>query len=376
MTRRRRFSRSTTSVNATSAPPGRVRLIGYTSEQIVEFEVTDWSKVRDALTRWSVVWLNLEGLSDTASLQQVQNIFQLHPLALEDAVHVHQRAKVEQFGDQLFVVAHMIQYQQQLNSEQLSMFLGSNFVVTFQQGLPGDCFDAVRQRLLRAVGLLRHRRADYLAYTLLDAIIDAYFPVLEELGEQLEQLEQDCISQPQRATLTRLHGLKRELLNLRRLAWPLREATNSLVRDPHALIQEETRIYFRDCYDHAVRILDFVETERELAADLMDLYLSNVSQRMTEVMRVLTIISTLFIPLTFISSIYGMNFDPDASPWNMPELRWYFGYPLALTVMVVVGLSMIWYFRAKGWLTPIDLDLSKDQQEDTQPGITSPSEKS
>lgn len=191
-------------------------------------------------------------------------------------------------------------------------------------------------------------------YALLDALVDAYFPVLETWGERLEEIEDQIIASPRRSSVSQLYEAKRELLAMRRAVWPLREALNSLVRDETPLITPETRLFLRDCYDHAVRIIDLVETYRELASDLMDLYLSSISQRMNEIMKVLTIIATLFMPLTFISSIYGMNFDPDYSKWNMPELRWYLGYPFALLLMAIVGLAFLWYFRSKGWLRADD----------------------
>ena len=224
-------------------------------------------------------------------------------------------------------------------------------MITFQEGLPGDAFEPARDRIRKGSAQLRRLGADYLAYTLLDSVIDGYFPLLEELGERLESLEDEILARPQRSAIERLHDLKREMLILRRAVWPLREATNSLVRDANRFIGDEARVHLRDCYDHAVRIIDFVETDRELCTDLMDLYLSSINQRMTEVMKVLTIIATLFIPLTFIAGLYGMNFDTSRSPWNMPELRWYFGYPFALCLMAATAGLFAFYFWWKGWIT-------------------------
>jgi magnesium transporter len=312
--------------------------------------VTDLAAIPASLARWPVTWINVDGLGDVDLISRLAEMLGLHRLAIEDAVNTQQRAKVEQYRNHLFLVAHMASANQTLETEQLSLFLGSNFVVTFQQGLPGDPFGPVRDRIVKEAGHIRGTGPDYLAYALLDAVIDGYFPLLEAIGERLESLEDEILLRPGVQTTSIIHQTKRDLMTLRRAMWPLREAVNTLVRDANPLISPETRVYLRDCYDHTVRIIDFVETYRELGSDLMDLYLSSINQRMTEVMKVLTIIATIFIPLTFISSIYGMNFQTDKSPWNMPELTWYLGYPFALTMMAVLAMAMLYYFRRKGWI--------------------------
>ncbi len=269
--------------------------------------------------------------------------------ALEDVVNVHQRPKVEEYEDHSFIVTRMIQSDQAPTTEQVSMFLGERFLLTFQEQ-PGDCFNLVRDRLRKHRGQIRERKADYLVYALLDAVIDGYFPVFEDFGERLETLENLVMGQPSRDLVAQIHGMKRNLLALRRAIWPQREMVNALMRESLTHISDETRPYLRDCYDHTIQLMDVVETYREIASGLADVYLSSTSARMNEVMKVLTIIATIFMPLGFIASLYGMNFDAKASPWNMPELEWYWGYPFALVLMSVVALGFLAYFRRKGWI--------------------------
>jgi magnesium transporter len=330
-----------------------ITVLAYSSEGYTEQVVQDLTTLPQFLTCWPITWVNVDGLGDVQTISRLADMFDLHRLAVEDTVNTHQRAKVEHYRNHLFMVTHMATFNEHLETEQLSLFLGKNFVVTFQEGRPGDPFAPVRERIRKAVGLMRQSGADHLAYCLIDAVIDGYFPVLETIGERLESLEDAILARPAGKTASHVHQIKRDLMTLRRAVWPLREAMNSLVRDPSPLVSDETRLYLRDCYDHTVRIIDFTETCRELGSDLMDLYLSSINQRMTEVMKVLTIIATIFIPLTFISSIYGMNFHTD-SPWNMPELTWYFGYPFALSLMALTALVMLYYFSRKGWLRSPD----------------------
>jgi len=332
-----------------SAPRPVISVIAYSSDECMEQTIQDTAALREYLDRWPVTWINVDGLGDVQTIARLADILDLHRLAVEDTVNTHQRAKVEHYRNHLFMVVHMATYENSLETEQLSLFLGKNFVVTFQEGRPGDPFKPVRERIRQAVGHVRQSGADHLAYCLIDAVIDGYFPVLETTGERLENLEDEILARPTGGTASRVHQIKRDLMTLRRTIWPLREAMNSLLRDPSPLVTDETRLYLRDCYDHTVRIIDFIETYRELGSDLMDLYLSSISQRMTEVMKVLTIIATVFIPLTFISSIYGMNFQTERSPWNMPELTWYLGYPFALGIMAAMAFGMLFYFRRQGW---------------------------
>lgn len=332
------------------APQPQIQLLAYSADKFIERNIADAEEIRQYLGKWHVCWVNVDGLGDARTLETLAAIFQLHPLAMEDVVNLHQRAKVDRFGDRTFMVSHMIRLTDHLESEQVSIFLGPDFLVTFQESPGWDCLEPVRERIRKAVTRVREAGAGYLAYAILDAIIDHYFPLLEACGERLEDIEDRIIAQPTRSVVADLHEMKRELLFVRRAIWPQREALNTLVRDEIPHINAETRLYLRDCYDHCVRLIDLVETYREVSSDLMDLYLSSISNRMNEIMKVLTIISTLFIPLTFIVGIYGMNFDNSISPWNMPETKWYFGYPLCLLLMAAITVGQFVFFRKKGWL--------------------------
>jgi magnesium transporter len=235
------------------------------------------------------------------------------------------------------------------HSEQVSFVLGKHYLLTVQEEPEQDCFQPVRDRIRHDKGIIRKRGADYLAYSLIDSIIDGYFPVLEAYGEQIDQLEDEVVTQPTRRTLEKIYQIRRELLALRRAIWPQRDALNSLIRDGSDLISPDVRIYLRDCYDHAVQVMDIVETYRELSSGLMDVYLSSISNKMNEIMKLLTVISSIFIPLTFIAGVYGMNFNTEKSPWNMPELNWYWGYPLCWAVMILTAAGLVFFFWRRGW---------------------------
>ena len=363
--RHRRLRRRKLQLSPPGADPGIVLtdpealtplidLILYNEHEFTEDRLSQISLVREHIEgplapKQSTIWLNIDGLGEAAMIQEVGDIFGFHKLALEDVVNVQQRAKLENYKDHQFLVTRIISYQERLESEQLSIFLGSRYIVTFQE-IPGDCFDPVRTRLRAGQTKIREAGPDYLMYSLLDSVIDSYFPVLEKLGEKMETLEVEILSGRSPQFLGELHALKRDLLTLRRAVWPLREIVNSLIRDTNPLISEQTRFYLRDCYDHVARIMDLVEMYRELAADLMDLYLSVVSHKMNEVIKVLTVISTIFIPLTFIVGVYGMNFDPASSPYNMPELRAYYGYPLVWAAMILFVVLLTLFFKRKGWI--------------------------
>jgi magnesium transporter len=329
----------------------KIRVIAYGSGAITDKRIDDPQAVREFLDRWPVTWVNVDGLGDAVTLGRIGEVFDLHRLSLEDVVNVHQRAKVEPYGKYHFIVGRMVNNgsDEALDTEQLSIFLGRNYVLTFQEH-PGDCFDTVRDRISKAGGRIRNCGPDYLAYALIDAFIDDYFPVLEKYGERLEELEDEVITRADTQVIAQIHQVKRDLLVLRRAIWPLREAVNSLVRDPTPLISDETRIYLRDCYDHAVQLIDLLENYREIASSLVEVYLSSVSNRLNEIMKVLTIFTVVFIPLNFIASIYGMNFNTESSPWNMPELNWRYGYPFTLGLMAAVALSMLISFRKKKWI--------------------------
>lgn len=355
--RRRRLHRRLQTAPV-GAPPGtlisqpgarlpEITVIRYDTQQFAEKRLTAVSELPPD-EESCVTWINIDGLGDADTVGEIGQRYHLHRLALEDVLNTCQRAKVDHFDPFLFLVAHVPTKGPEVQTEQLSLFLLKDTVITFQHGHPGDPFEPVRQRL-RKGGPARARGADYLMYALLDAAVDGYFPVLERLDEQLADLEESILNRPDRAVMHQVYEMKRNLLTLRRALWPLREATNTLVRDPHPLVAEETRLHLRDCHDHVVRVLDFVENFRELCADLTDLLLSSLSQRMGEVIKVLTMISTIFIPLTFITSIYGMNFNTEVSPYNMPELGWRFGYLMILGVMLTLAVILLLAFWRAGW---------------------------
>jgi magnesium transporter len=324
-------------------------VIAYGPDQIVELSPQAIEEIGRSPAGTRVTWIDVQGLGDVPMIRDLGVRFGLHALAIADIVHVDQRPKVEAYDTHLFIVVRMPQAGDRTSTEQVALIVGKDFVITFQER-PGDCFDLVRQRLAQPASRLRQTGADYLGYALIDAIVDSYFPVLEHLGEQIEALESGVFDRPDPATISRIHDVKRDLLELRRAIWPQRELVNSLLREDTPFIQASTRIYLRDCADHAFQLMDVVEIHREIASGLVDLYLSSLSARMNEIMKVLTIIATIFIPLGFVAGVYGMNFDRSISPFNMPELGWRFGYPFALGVMVVMALGMLGYFWRRGWL--------------------------
>ncbi len=326
-----------------------IRVVGYGPGQFDDRVVHGTGEIRPLLDVSPVVWVNVNGLADIGVIQEIGNLFGLHRLALEDAVNVHQRPKVEEYDNYTFIVSRLPQKAETLETEQVSMFLGDGMLITFQEG-PKDCFEPVRARLRQGKGRIRTQGADYLAYALIDAAIDSYFPVLETYGERVENLEAAVLRQPDSSLVAALHDIKRDLLTLRRAIWPQREMVNALVRDGSAFVSDSTRPYLRDCYDHCIQLMDMVETFRELASGLVDLYISTVGNRTNEIMKVLTVIATIFIPLSFIAGLYGMNFDGSASPWNMPELRWKYGYFFALGLMLVTALGLLGYFIRRGWV--------------------------
>jgi magnesium transporter len=296
-----------------------------------------------------VTWVHVVGLGDGALIEQIGRSFALHPLALEDVVHTNQRPKVERYDNVIQINIRIVDDVGSPETEQLSVFLGDGFVVSFEER-KGDIFEVVRERIREGAGTLCERTADFLAYALLDVAVDAFFPVLEAVSDDLEDIE-DAIPDAKLPQLTpRLRRAKHQLLGLRRALWPMREVLGSLAAEDSPLVHPETRAYLRDCQSHCAQLIDIVTTNRELATDLVDLQLSVAGQRMNEIMKVLTVMATMFIPLTFICSVYGMNFDPNASPLNMPELRWFYGYPFAITLMVGTAAGLLVYFRRRGWL--------------------------
>lgn len=345
----------TIAINQQSEPP-EIVLIDYDQEHHQYLAKITPAECSAYLDTNSVSWIDVRGLGDPATLQALAEVFKLHPLILENVVNVPQRPKYEDYQTQLLIVTQMVNSQPQDRGfwlEQVSFILGENYLLTIQEEPARDCFQPIRDRLRQNQGVIRQRQGDYLTYALWDTIIDGYYPILEVYGEKIELLEAKVLQQPNKSTLAQIHNIKRDLLALRRAIWSQRDALNLLIRDGHPLISDRTTQYLKDCYDHAVQIIDTIEIYRELASGLMDIYLSAVSNKMNEVMKLLAVISTIFIPLTFIAGIYGMNFNTEISPWNMPELNWYWGYPFCLGMMLAIALMLVVYFWRKGWLNNI-----------------------
>ncbi len=326
----------------------RIRVLHYDEENLEERELASADECAAYRGSGGVTWINVDGLHDVSQLQKLGEIFGLHPLALEDVLNVGQRPKLDEYDEQQFIVMKDLGWDGHIRSEQMSFFLGADYVITLQEE-PGDCFDPVRERLRKGKGRLRRCGADYLAYALVDALVDQAFPLLEKVGERIEELEAEVLENPSRETLLGIREVKHALLLIRRAAWPQREVIHAMQREDSRFVKKETRVYLRDLYDHTIQILDMIESYRDVTAGMLDVYLSSLSHRMNEVMKVLTIIATIFIPLTFVVGLYGMNFNTHASPWSMPELNWPFGYPLVLLVMLGMAAGMVLYFRRKGW---------------------------
>ncbi len=304
----------------------------------------------------SVSWFDIGGLGNEDFWQRIGTVFRLHPLVLEDIVNIPQKPKIEDYQDQLLIITKMVLPNPDGEGfwlEQVSFVVGKQYILTVQEQTGRDCLEPIRQRIRFKKGNIRTKKTDYLAYALWDAIIDGFFPVLEIYSDIIEELEDEVLFNPDRSTLAKIYQTRRELLALRRAMWSQRNALNVLIRDKSPLIGNEAIIHLRDCYDHAVQIIDIIETYRELASGLTDIYLSAVGNKMNEVMKLLTVISSIFIPLTFVAGIYGMNFNPEASPWNMPELNSYWGYPFFWMMMVVISTGMIYFFWQKGWFRTI-----------------------
>lgn len=346
-----------TSPGTLASPPDAashvvVTVVHYTAEDYTETRVTDLQAYLQTVPRDGVLWVNVDGLGDIQLLEILGAHFGLHPLSLEDVLHIPQRAKLEDYEHYQFLVFHMalVAPETTTETEQVSLFLGPSYVLTFQEQPDSDLFESVRLRLRQARGKLRQSGADYLAYALLDIAIDGFFPMLESLGERLTALEEAVLARPTRETMEDIYTVRRTLIALRRILWPLRQAVQAFGRDDSGLVTVSTRLFLRDCYDHVLQVLDVLENYRELVAGLMETYLSSQSNHLNEIMKVLTIISTIFIPLSFIAGVYGMNFKTEVSPWNMPELSWLWGYPFSLLLMTAVALSLLVFFRRKGWL--------------------------
>lgn len=339
-------------------PPGSLVYVGDKAEKQLKIRVVEYNDDSYAENVFSsleaclmpagpgkITWLDINGLQHIQSLQKLGECFRLHPLVLEDILNTHQRPKLEDHGDYLYLVLKVLTCQEPLgevNSEQLSLIVGSDFVISLHEG-EETLFDPIRDRL-KARGKIRRSGADYLAYALIDLVVDQYFVILERQGEAIEDLEEELIRRPEPQTLHKIHQLKRDMILLRRSVWPLREVLSQMERRESPLIQEATAIYFKDVYDHVIQVIDTVETFREMLSGMLDVYLSSVSNRLNEIMKVLTIIATVFIPLTFVAGVYGMNFE------YMPELKWRWGYFAVLAFMGLTGVCMLLLFRKRKWL--------------------------
>jgi magnesium transporter len=323
----------------------RITVIDYDGDNFLEKKVQTVEECFPFRETSTVTWINIDGIHDAEVVEKLGGYFGLHPLILEDIMNTSQRPKMEDLGDAIYIVLKMIEIgndRPEVTTEQMSLAFGRNFVLSFQER-PGDTFDPVRERIRRGKGRIRKMGPDYLAYALIDAIVDDYFLVLEKQGEQIECLEDELIANPKQETLHGLHTLKRDMIFVRKSVWPLREVISRLERAESPLIQKTTGIFLRDVYDHTIQVIDNIETYREMLSGMLDTYLSSLSNRMNEVMKTLTIIATIFIPLTFLAGVYGMNFK------FMPELNWRGGYFLVWGVMLAVGVFMVFYFKRKKW---------------------------
>ena len=324
----------------------RITVCEYDDQHFEEKELETLEECFRFRAEPTVTWVHVDGVHRVETLEKVGSCFQLHPLVLEDILNTDQRPKMEDYGQDLFIVLKMLNYDEktgQIAAEQISLVLRSRSVISFQER-GGGIFASLQERIRNGKGRLRKMGADYLAYALLDFIVDHYFLILERLGERIELLEEKLLTDPTTPTLQKIQNLKREMIFLRRWVWPLREVVNGLERGESAWVREATRVYLRDVYDHTIQVIDTIEIFREMLSGMMDIYLSSLNNRMNAVMKVLTIIATIFMPLTFLAGVYGMNFK------HMPELEWHWGYPAAWLVMVLIAVLMLFIFRRKKWL--------------------------
>ena len=351
----------TDETNQTGAPPGtiiyhgdkqtervKLSLIEFNEANFIEKEFYDLSECLDHVDANMVRWINVDGIHNVELIDAIGKRFNIHPLTLEDIVNTNQRPKFEDYDNYVVSIMKMLYFDSELQSEQLSVILFDGMVISFQEAQGGDAFDLIRNRIRLGKGRIRKMGADYLSYALIDAVVDCYFGILEKIGDRIEILEEDLIEEPTKETMRQLHNMKREMIFLRKSVWPMRELINNMERSETELIKPTTDIYLRDVHDHTIRVIDTVETFRDLLSGMMDIYLSSVSNKMNEVMKVLTIITTIFVPVTFVAGVYGMNFE------FMPEIhsKWghAWGYTFAWIIMIVMMVSMVIYFRKKKWL--------------------------
>lgn len=351
--------------NKTGAPPGTLHYVGeqyleemrfhitfYNQEELEHVEVNEPEEITPFLEKDGFVWLRVHGLHEVDQIKEIGQIFGLHPLVMEDILNTGQRPKTDDFDDYLFQVMRLLYFNpddQETYSEQLSLIYSHNFLITFQES-EFQYFKNIRERLKKPDSRIRNSGTDYLAYAIIDTTIDYYLRVMERFVDKTTELEYDVLEDPDEEALTQIHNLRRELVELRKSIWPARELLNDLIRQDHELINNDIKIYYEDVFDHTNLVIDSIQNSRDLLTGMFDTYMSNVSNRMNEVMKVLTIIATIFIPLTFIAGIYGMNFNTELSPYNMPELNTYYGYPITMGVMFVMAIIMLIYFRRKDWL--------------------------
>ena len=329
------------------AEEAKITVIDYDASQFVEQSVDSVEACVPFRDKPTVTWINIDGIHQAEIIEKMGACHNLHPLVLEDIQNTEQRPKIESYSDYLYIVLKMLYFDEAVNAvstEQVSLIVGQNYVISFQEGIEGDVFGNLRERLRNEKSRARRLGADYLAYSLIDAIVDNYFSILEKLGEKIELLEDRLVTNPTTSTLHDIHYLKREMIYLRKAVWPLREVISILSRTDSDIVQESTRIYLRDVYDHTIQVIDTVESYRDMVSGMLDIYLSSVSNRLNAVMKVLTIIATIFMPLTFIAGVYGMNFR------HMPELEWQYGYFLIWGIMIAITVSMLVFFRRKKWL--------------------------
>jgi magnesium transporter len=331
----------------------KITIHDYNNDHAETITINNIEECKPYLENPSNTWIRVWGLHDIEKLKSIWGYFNLHPLVQEDIVNTSQRPKVEEYDDNIFFVLRMMKYTEEesahLDSEQISIILGKNYVLSFQE-TDTPHFAPVLDRLQLVSSRLRRLGPDYLTYALIDTVVDNYFHVLNQLGERIELIEEELLEEPNQKTFQNIHLIRREAIFFRKSIWPLRDIMNSILRDDSQFIEESIKVYLRDVYDHVVQIIDNVENYRDMIMGMHDMYMSQVSNKMNEVMKVLTIIATIFIPLTFFAGIYGMNFDTEVSPLNMPELSWYYGYPAFWGVMIVLAAIMVFFFRKKDWL--------------------------
>lgn len=348
-------SRPGTLVISEEATEPSISLISYDQNEIEEFSISNEELLTDSgaalrlkeliSQKNNITWIDIQGLGSESVLKKIAELFELHLLTIADVVNVPQRPKTDLYDTYSLSIGFMakLKNQDEIDLEQISVIWSDKYVITFQERF-GDILDPVRERIRKGKGPIRKSGNDYLAYAIIDTTIDGFYPVLEQVGEKLEDLEGQIINSPDENSLQKIYKLKRELLSLRRIVWPQREAINHLAREENDFVKKSTRVFFRDTYDHIIQIIDVIETYRELAGSFMDVYLSSLSNKMNEVMKVLTIIGTIFIPLSFFAGIFGMNFE------YMPELKWKWAYPTFWIVMLSSAATMIYYFKKKGWI--------------------------